>query len=50
MDLLGCSFVQSFLNDNGDSDINELVSGGKERCHQSPSRQLSIVTMGQDPR
>lgn len=50
MDLLGCSSVQSFLNDNGDSDINELVSGGKERGHQSPSRQLSIVTMGQDPR
>ena len=50
MDLLKCSFVQSFLNDKGDSDINELVSGGKERCHQSPSQQLSIVTMGQDPR
>ena len=48
--LFRSSFVLSFLNDKGDSDINELVSGGKEKCHQSPGHQFLIVTRGRDPR
>ena len=44
--LFRSSFVLLFLNDKGDSDINELVSRGKEKCHQSPGHQFLIVTRG----
>lgn len=50
MVLFRYSFVQSLLNDKEDSDVNELVSGRKERCHQSHGHQLLIVMMGQDSR
>ena len=48
--LLRSSFALSFLNDKGDSDINELVPRGKEKCHQSPGHQFLIMMRGWDPR
>lgn len=42
--LFRSSFVLSFLNDKGDSDINELVSRGKKNVTNHLVIQFLIVT------